>query len=204
MQPDAEHTPLEQLQWRYAWPEYHRSGLMPVLCEYLESVTRDDFGLALRYRYWQELAVAEAEHFFELQLAKHRFDTAWAQDFIFVHRDFQPALSIAQWRYCCWAATRQGASVALQQRLPAPAQVREAIYVELQQRAARLATGVWAECSFPPPNPRPGSALSRIFVTHLARLGPEFWLLAPHVEHVLFRAGAQRTSNSPSTSSPTW
>ncbi|WP_153018954.1 hypothetical protein [Lysobacter capsici] len=185
---DAEETPIEHLQWSYAWPEYHRPGLMHVLCEYLESVTQDDFGLALRHRYWEALAVAEAERFFELQLAKHQFEAAWAQDFIFVHRDLQLALSIAQWRYCCWAATRQGASVALQQRVPALALVREAIYSELQQRAARLATGAWAACALPPSNSRPGNALGRVFATHLAKLGPEFWMLAPHIEHLLFRA----------------
>lgn len=191
VRPDAEETPIEHLQWCYAWPEYLRPGLAASLCEYLESITRDDFGLALRLRYWQELVVAETEHFFELQLAKHQFETAWAHDFIFVHRDFRPTLSIAQWRYCCWAATRHGASVALQQRVPMPALVREAIYAELQQRAARLATGAWAECAFPPSNSRPGSALSRVFVTRLAKLGPEFWMLAPDVEHILFRARAK-------------
>jgi len=186
--PDAEETPIERIQWRYAWPEYVRAGLVDALCDYLDGVTRDDYGLALRSRYWEELSVAEAERFFEIQLAKHQFDITWAQDFAFVHRDQRPALSIAQWRYCCWAATRHGASAAMQQRTSASGLVREAMYNELKLRAARLGTGAWSECAFPPANGRPDSALSRLFVNHLTTLGADFWTLLPDVDHIVFRS----------------
>lgn len=191
IRPDAEETPIEHLQWCYSWPECRRPGLVAALCEFLEELSRDDYGLALRCRYWEELSAAESEQFFEQQLIKHQFDGSWAQDFIFVYRELRSQLSIAQWRYCCWAATRQGASVALQQRAAAPALVRESIYTELRQRAARLGTGAWSQCAFPPGRTLPDSALSRLFVTHLSKLGPDFWTFPSNAEHVLFRSQAR-------------
>jgi hypothetical protein len=52
IQPDAEETPLENLQWRYAWGAYTREALPEALEDYLQSVPRDDYGLACRLQLW--------------------------------------------------------------------------------------------------------------------------------------------------------
>lgn len=46
LQPAAEETPLEQIQWRYVWHDYLRPGLLPAVEEFLDAVPRDDCGLA--------------------------------------------------------------------------------------------------------------------------------------------------------------
>lgn len=188
VQPDAEETPIEQLQWRLTWKAYARAELPIALKDYLESVPRDDYGLAIRLRLWSDLAVVETERFFEQQLAKHRFDAGWAQDLVFVHRDTKNLLSAAQWRYCVWAATRHGASVSLQQHTPDAAGLREAIYAELKRRAARVCTGDWGNCSFAPYQNIPQSALGRIFTCHLTKLGLSYWMAPPSIEGLLFQA----------------
>jgi hypothetical protein len=177
--PDAHETPIEGLQWRYAWAAYQPEGLPLALTDYLQAVPRDDFAIALRLKIWRELAIAEAEAFFEAQLAKHQFDAAWAQDLVFVHRDCGLELSAAQWRYCAWAATRQGAAFAQQQRVPDAARVREVIFAELRRRIGPVASGQWSNTSFVPYNPRPDSALSALFVEYLTSLGPAFWQHVP-------------------------
>jgi hypothetical protein len=187
IQPEAEETPIESLQWRLSWDAYIRDGLLTALEEYLQSVPRDDYGLALRLRLWSDLSTAEAERFFEQQLEKHRFEPTWAQDLAFIHRDARPILSIAQWRYCCWAATRHGASVAQQQRTPNAAGVREAIYEELRRRVNNVGSGLWDNCSFPPYRPAPESALGRVFTTHLTRMGIGFWTTPPSTPGLLFQ-----------------
>lgn len=186
--PDAEVTPIEGLHWRYAWPIYLRERLVDALEEHLEQVPRDDYGLADRGDLWLELCAAEAEAFFAHQLTKHRFDSAWAQDFAFVHREAKPPMSIAQWRYCAWAAVRNGASVAQKQAAPDPAAVREAVYGELRRRAARIRLGEWRGCAFPPFHAMPYSALSRAFTQHLAPLGMAFWTDPPNREDLPFNA----------------
>ncbi|MFC0679446.1 hypothetical protein ACFFGH_16540 [Lysobacter korlensis] len=120
VQPDAEETPIEGLQWRYQWAVYVRPGLLEALRDYLRSIPRDDFGVALRLKLWRELALAEGEQFFEAQLVKHQFDPSWAQDLAFVRRERQVELSASQWRYCCWAGIRRRATVAQRQRARMP------------------------------------------------------------------------------------
>ena len=179
VRPDAEETPIERLQWKFIWDTHQRDGLLVSLEEYLQSIPRDDYGLGLRLQLWEELAVAEAERFFEQQLTKHHFEASWARDLAFVHRDTHPALSIGQWRYCCWAATRHGGSVAQQQRTPDMNAIREAIYAELRRRVGYVGNGTWTNCSFPPSQPKPESALGRAYTTHLTRFGPSFWTAPP-------------------------
>ena len=87
LDPTAEETPIEQIQWRYAWKDYLRPGLLPALEDFLEEVPHDNYGLASRIGLWHELAASEAERFFESQLARHHFETAWASDLAFVIRD---------------------------------------------------------------------------------------------------------------------
>ena len=177
---DARQTPIEGLQWRFTWNTHLAEGLLSALVEYLQWFPRDDYGVALRLKIWRELAVAEGELFFEAQLIKHQFDGAWAQDLVFVHRECGMELSAAQWRYCCWAATRHGAALAQQQRVVDPTAIREGIYAELQRRIGPVASGRWANTSFVPFNPVPDSALSRLFAQSLTSLGEAFWSLVPN------------------------
>lgn len=187
--PNVEQTHIEQWQWRYRWNTHLRSALLPALEDYLDAVPRDDYGLALRLQLWEELAIAEAQRFFEQQLAKNRFEPNWARDLIFVHRDTRPALSIGQWRYVCWAAVRHGASIAHRQPSSELATVREAIFTQLRRRAGYVGSGTWTNCSFPPINPLPDSALGRLFTTRLARFGSAFWTEVPSAEAFVFSTG---------------
>lgn len=193
IQPQAEDTPIEGLQWRYSWDAYLREGLLIALEEYLHSLPRDDYGLALRAEIWEELVLAEAENFFEWQLTRHQFDPAWAQDLIFAYRDTQPTLSIAQWRYCCWAATRHGASVAQQQRIPDAAAVREATYAELRRRANKVGAGNWPKCAFPPFNPMPESALGQIVTQRLLCSTDFYWNSPLSMDALIMRACERAT-----------
>lgn len=86
LDPTAEETPIEQIQWRYVWKDYLRPGLLQALEDFLEEVPHDNYGLASRIGLWHELAASEAERFFESQLARHHFETAWASDLAFVIR----------------------------------------------------------------------------------------------------------------------
>jgi len=185
VEPSAEETPLEHIQWRYAWPDYLRPGLLETLREFLDGVPRDDYGLALRLRFWTELAAAEAESFLTAQLKKSRFDPAWAQDMAFVVRDSHVVLPIAQWRYCAWAAVRRGASLAHQQASADPSAIREAIFGELKRRAAWVARTDTQQFSFVPFQARPDNAMSRLFVESLAPIASAFWTLPPSLDGLL-------------------
>ena len=184
LKPDIRVTPIEGLRWRLAWTVYEPHLLTIALEDYFDTLERDDFTTAARLRLWTDLGSAEAEHFFEQQLVKHKFPAEWAQDMAFAYRERTTALTIAQWRYCAWAAVRRGASMALQQSLQADG-LREAIYQEIRRRAASVAGGTWTGCSFPPYNPQPDSALSRGFAFQVTRLGPLYWTGWPSVETLL-------------------
>lgn len=191
MDPSAEETPIEQMQWRYVWADYLRAGLLEVLEDFLEELPRDDYGLATRIRLWQELAIAEAERFFESQLLKYNLDGNWAQDLTFAVRESRTELPVAQWRYCCWAATRFAAAQTQRYRGSAEgARLREDMYAELKRRAHRLSSGDWSNCAFAPFNPVPESAAGRLFVARLTKIGPLYWQCLPSVEPIL---GAGRT-----------
>jgi hypothetical protein len=175
----AQETPIEGLQWRLQWTAYTLEGLTEAASEYLRSIVRDDYGIALRLRVWRELVIAEGERYFEFQLEKHQFDPAWAQDLVFVQRETRAEMSAAQWRYCVWAATRQGASTAMQLRVTDTEKVREAIYQDLRRRIGPVASGQWSNASFVPRMTQPDNALSRIFVNDLTHLREAFWHLVP-------------------------
>lgn len=182
--PDACTTPIEGLQWRLSWSIYEPALLIDALEDYFDSVENDDLATAVRLRLWTDLGSSETEWFFEQQLLKHRFPAEWAQDAAFVYRDRDTPLTLAQWRYCAWAAVRHGASVALQQGMQYDG-LRNSIYQELRRRAIAVASGTWTGCSFPPHNPVPVSALARGFVQHVAKLGQMYWLSWPCTEAVL-------------------
>lgn len=185
--PGVEITPMEMLPWVFSWPAYHREQLLPAVLEELEGWPVDAMSVLERLRLWQELALAEGEAFFATQLAKHGFDAGWAADLVFAQRQSRAELSIAQWRYCTWAATRHGASVALQQRPGADSGgLREAIFVELGRRAVQLGNGRWPDAGFPPRHPYPLDGFGLAFVKHLTGLHGTFWTSVPSPETVLF------------------
>jgi len=184
VKPDARTTPIEGLQWRLIWAAYEPALLIDALNDYFDSLERDDFTTAQRLRLWMELGSCEAERFFEQQLVKHRFCADWAQDAAFAYRESTALLTLAQWRYCAWAAVRRGASMALQHG-PQTNGLRDTIYQELRRRAAAVASGAWTGCSFPPWNPDPESALGRCFANRVTRLGPLYWTGWPCEEALL-------------------
>lgn len=170
--PAALETPLEHLQWQLKWSVYEPAQLFLALEDYLASVEQDEAGLAIRLRLWTDLANAEGERFFELQLRKHRFPGQWAGDIAFAYRGRH--LSLAQWRYCIWAAVRHGASQATQFG-PEADRIREAIYAELRRRADGITSGPWKGGALPPYHATPESAMARGFLKHLAPLGLGYW-----------------------------
>lgn len=177
LEPRAEITPMEGFQWLYSWAAYPRSSVYDAIIELIESIKIDEMEGEWRIKLWQSLSVAEIEFYFRSQLVKHRFESDWATDIEFVYRERRAAMSIARWRYCCWAAVRHGASVCQQQAIPDPTMVRAAIYSELRRRAEQLASGAWPGCSFSPSSPRPMNALGRLFVELLSRHQHAFWSL---------------------------
>lgn len=177
IEPRAEDTPKEQLQWRFAWEARAREGLLDALIEQLQSVPFDTIGLGLRLEIWDELAANEVEHYFESQLSMYNLDPFWAQDLVFAIRNSKMVLPIAKWRYCCWAATRFAAAQAQRHRFTHAPRLRENTYAELFRRAERLASGEWVGGSFVPFEAQPGSAGSRLFTQVLTGLGPAFWIL---------------------------
>jgi hypothetical protein len=183
---DSEITPLEGLQWRYVWPAYERPRLAGALKEFLQTLPMDHIGAALRYRLWNELAEAEAEAFLEDQLARSRFDIEWAADFRFVYRDTCPALSIAQWRYCAWAAVRHGALMQTRGQT-SPRELREGIYGELRRRASAVSSRSWQ--GFEPRHGEPRSATSATVAHLLIPLGRSFFMTPPSFDAVLLSCG---------------
>ena len=181
LKPDARITPIEGLQWWLSWEVYESHLLIDALDDYFGALKRDDFTTAERLRLWTELGSAEAERFFEQQLVKHRFSSDWAQDIAFAYRDSSVVLTVAQWRYCAWAAVRRGASMALQEGQEA-AGLRDAIYQEIRRRAASLASGTWTGGSFVPFSHQPESALGRGFVQRVTQLGALYWTSLPSIE----------------------
>jgi hypothetical protein len=178
-EPSAEQTPMEKLPWRPIEGAGQLEERLSLLTTALERVPLDDQGMAVRVELWTRLACGEAVSFFENQLSKHQFDVAWAEDLVYAQRKCPQPLSIAKWRYCCWAATRHGASVALQQRTPDATLVREAIFDELNRRAQHMLAGAWSDCSFPPYVAEPVNALGKLFVRHLAPIGMAYWTRPP-------------------------
>lgn len=179
--PEAQHTPLEDLQWRLAWKVYDPPQLLAALEDYLGNIPKDDLGMAIRLRLWIELGAGEAEHFFASQLEKHGLPTEWAQDIAFVYQTHKHRLSFAHWRYCAWAAVRKGASLAMR-GFSSSEQLREAIYQELRHRASAVANGAWTQCSLPPFHPTPPSALARGFIHLLSPLGMAYWTTCPSLD----------------------
>jgi hypothetical protein len=182
--PTAERTPLEGLEWRYVWAAYPRDGLYRATVEHLEDLPRTEEGDECRASIWRTLAGAEAEAFYEQQLTRHGFDSEWARDMCYAIRETRPAMSIAKWRYCAWAAVRYGASASLRSTNRGCDDLRELIYKELLSRASRVANGAWDRCELTPSHPQPRSAASRILTSSITNLGMTFWTTTPSMEAI--------------------
>lgn len=176
-------TPMENLRWRMTWTTYVAELLTDALEDYFDTVTRDACLMETALKIWNELASAESEGFFEQQLVKHGFAPEWAQDMSFAIRNSTKTLTIAQWRYCGWAAVRRGASMALQQNLQ-PEGLREIMYEEILRRAAFTAGGASDRCSLPPFKPRPTSALAFGFAYEVTSLESSYWTATPSLETI--------------------
>lgn len=174
---EALETPIERFRWRRRWDEH--TDLPKVLLRRINEARASGDDISMQLRVWRVLVLAEVEQYFEQQLIKHHFDRLWANDLSYIYRHAEVGLSIAQWRYCCWAATRQGASIALQTRQSDAEVVREAIYLELGKRARHVSKPSWDKCSFPPSNALPKSALARLFASEWTQLGADYWILPP-------------------------
>jgi len=192
--PDAEtpshpsqETPLEGIRWSCSWHEPPHVSLMVELGHRLRRLPFDDGGAPVRLQIWHELALAEAEHFLERQLLRHRLDRAWCKDVAFAHRDTHPALSIAQWRYCCWAAVRQGAALAMRQAVRDDELIRESIYAELRRRATQLSQGQWSTCALPPFDLTPRSALGQLTAFLLLGSAELYWTTSATTEVIAKR-----------------
>ncbi len=172
-------SPLEGIRWRWLWSAYTATGAMPALEDYLISLPRNDLSLELGLALWQRLVDAESQAFYAQQLARCQFNAKWHTDMGFAQNLGGVVLSIAQWRYCAWAAVRKGATLACQ-KSTSQEDLREAMYQELMRRAATLAAGRYGTCSFHPDRELPTSALARGFATQWFNLGRSYWEEPPN------------------------
>jgi hypothetical protein len=175
VRPDAEITPIENLQWALNWNAYERAGLLATLEEFLEDLPQNEQMRCAVLQIWDDLAQWETEQFFEYQLTKHQFDAAWVGDFGFVLRRPQWRMPIARWRYCFWAAVRHGAAIAQRQKMADSPRIRDAIYRELERRIS-YAIGMSPENGmFLPFDRSPSSAISDLLINRIANLGDRYW-----------------------------
>lgn len=184
--PTFQCTPLEGFFWRYRWDAYPVAELADALVDYLAAIPWTEEGLAIRVRRWDQLAEAEVESFMGLHLARSRFEAGWATDARFLYAEMRPALTIAQWRYCCWAAVRQGAHIVSREVLPGDS-LRQRIFEEMARRAGAVACGRWNTEGFPPREGEPRSAATVIFASILTRLGAQFYTRLVSSETVALR-----------------
>ena len=177
----ARQTPLEGIPWRWTWSSYQAESALPAIEDFLASVPCDELVLTLGAALWQRLVRDEAQAFYAEQLARCQFDLHWQQDMAFAQRLSRLSLSAAQWRYCAWAAVRQGAALARQGTLP-PSRVREGMSSEILRRAAAVAAGRYGRCGFTPSSVRPPTALAQGLACQWFNLGPAYWTALPSTE----------------------
>ncbi|HGM6611484.1 TPA: hypothetical protein ACOFBZ_001392, partial [Stenotrophomonas maltophilia] len=175
IRPDAEVTPIEDLQWAFAWYTHERRHLLPVLEDQLGDMAHDVDLADAKLELWDELALWETEQFLEQQLLKHHFDPGWARDVGFAFQSGPRGLPIARWRYCCWAAVRQGASVAMRLGVHDSAHVREAIFQEVQKRLRYLMTSSPEQGMFKPYHLAPESSVAKLFVDWVVPMEWAYW-----------------------------
>ncbi|WP_313498032.1 hypothetical protein [Pseudoxanthomonas mexicana] len=171
--------PIEGIRWRWTWAAYTVDGAIPAVEDYLSSLPRDEQALELGLVLWQRLVRAESQAFYAQQLLRCQFNAQWQIDMGFAQNRGSVVLSIAQWRYCAWAAVRKGATMACQKGASQD-ELREAMYHELTRRAAALAAGRYGNCAFHPYTEQPPSALARGFAIQWFSLGGAYWGAPPN------------------------
>jgi hypothetical protein len=127
---------------------------------------------------WNLLLKAEAQQYYEFQLMRAHLPAEWASDVDFLVSQPGVSLSLAQWRYCLWAAAREGAALSAR-RCYEPAHLRERMFEEARRRSASVASGRWTTNGFSPRADEPRSALSREFLRNFAPLGSAFFTAVP-------------------------
>jgi hypothetical protein len=187
-QQQANTTPIERLEWAYTWRASTLSELPEHLFKFLSKLRRTTQGRENCVAIWKEIAVAEAQSFFKEQLVKHHFDGEWADDIEYAFHSAPDSLSIAQWRYCGWAAVRHGASFSQQHgsQLSREA-LREAIYKELLKRARYVRSPGYSKCKLAPFDPLPRNAAGQL-VQAMSGLGAAFWSERPSQSAVRYKA----------------
>lgn len=178
VEPHAERTPFEGLQWRYSWSPCPRQELIERLGLHLRAVPLTEDGIALRVRLWQQLVRAESQQYLEWHLARSNLPIEWASDAQFLIDLPGHVLSLGQWRYCFWAAVRHGSTLVAQQVHPL-ASIRERMFDEARRRSDAIASGRWTVPGFDARADEPGSALTRVYLEHLAQIGAAFYQLPP-------------------------
>ena len=178
VEPEAERTPFEDLQWRYSWSTCPRQELIEQLGAYLEGVPLTEEGIELRVRLWQQRVRAESQQYLEWHLARSNLPIEWASDSQFLIDLPGHALSLGQWRYCLWAAVRHGSTLVAQLAHPLSS-IRERMFDEARRRADAIASGRWAVPGFDARADEPGSALTRVYLEHLAQIGLAFYQVPP-------------------------
>lgn len=178
VEPDAETTPMEELQWRYTWTAYSRPGLTEALSDYLQNIPCNEEGVELRVRLWRLIFRAECQQFLEFHLTRSHLPVEWALDTPFLLDSQSSDLSLGQWRYCLWAAVRQGGAMSAQ-KIHSDAAIRERVFEEAKRRAGAIASGRWTVQGFDPREDEPFSALSRAYLRNFARIGPAFFQQPP-------------------------
>ena len=177
--PPSIQLPLEGLAWRPSSALARTTRPLQATTAVLRGVFLEPSAIELGVSVWSKLVLAEAESYFAYQLGKHNFDVGWAADIHYVSVGLRTALSAAQWRYCSWVATRQGASTAAQLGSAEPDRVREAIFNDLGRRATAVATADWAHTAYAPKDPLPDNALARLFASDATNLHASFWSTVP-------------------------
>jgi hypothetical protein len=181
VEPEAERTPFEDLQWRYSWSTCPRHELIERLVTYLEGVPFKEEGIELRLRLWQQLVRAESQQYLEWHLARANLPVEWAVDSQFLLNSSGQALSLGQWRYCLWAGVRHGSTLVAQQVHPLTS-IRERMFDEARRRSDAIASGRWTVPGFDARADEPGSALTRVYLEHLAQIGLAFYQLPPSAD----------------------
>ena len=123
------------------------------------------------------LAEAEAESYLSYQLGKHRLNPIWATQISKYFRSVGP-LTIAEWRYCAWAAARRGAAEYLSTDGEEDA-TSHAVITELLWRARQLHSGAWSNMSFVPLQREPYTLLAQVFAQFVVPPDFDYWTSTP-------------------------
>jgi hypothetical protein len=170
-------TPGEGVAWRYDPSAPEELALHAYSITHLVTAATDPETEPERTEFWWRLAEAEAESYLSYQLDRYRLNPAWATEISKYFRSVGP-LTIAEWRYCVWAAARRGAAEYLSSDGDEDA-TSHAVLTELLWRARQIHSGTWANMSFVPLQREPYTLLAQVFAQFLVPPGLDYWTSAP-------------------------